>query len=157
MTASSFHSIIFQHRLIVLRRKKFKARPPLQQPNHISRTALIPNYVGRNLNNDVFNIDIYLWCLHSKHLTSTSDVSQNPQRVTVVTDNFITLSVRTRFTPIFYSLCPVNHQLIVTRLTRTWPTAGPKHPPRLLTSGYVKDACTLNPRASSTLTTLFIH
>ena len=22
------------------------------------------------------NIDIYLWCLHSKHLTSTSDVSQ---------------------------------------------------------------------------------
>jgi len=32
--------------------------------------------LGRNLDNDVYNIDIYLWCLHSKHLTSTSDVSQ---------------------------------------------------------------------------------
>ena len=47
--------------------------------------------LGRNSNNDVFIIDIYLWCLHSKHLTSTSDVSQNLQRVTVVTDDFITL------------------------------------------------------------------
>ena len=27
----------------------------------------------------------------STYLTSTSDVSQNPQRVTVVTDNFVTL------------------------------------------------------------------
>ena len=42
-------------------------------------------------NVDVVIIDIYLWCLHSKYLTSTIDVSQNLQRVTVVTDNFITL------------------------------------------------------------------
>jgi len=50
--------------------------------------------------------------------------------VTVVTDNF---------TALFYGLVlrrsfihsPVHHQLTVTRLIRTWPTAGPTHPTRL--------------------------
>jgi len=59
---------------------------------------------------------------------------KNLQRVTVVTDNFITL---------FYGLVlrrsfthsPVHHQLTVTRLTRTWPTAGPTHPTRLFMTG----------------------
>jgi len=87
---------------------------------------------GRNSNNDVFIIPRiqHFNVFHSKHLTSKSGVSQNSQRLTVVTDNFITL---------FYGLVlhryfiqsPANHQLIVTRLTRTWPTAGPKHSPRL--------------------------
>jgi len=76
--------------------------------------------LGRNLNNDVFIIPRiqHFNVFQSKHLTSTSDISQNSQRVTVVTDNFITL---------FYGLVlrrsfihsPVHHQLIVTRLTRT--------------------------------------
>jgi len=56
---------------------------------------------------------------------------KNLQRVTVVTDNFIAL---------FYGLVlrrsfihsPVHHQLTVTSLTCTWPTAGPTHPPRRL-------------------------
>jgi len=56
----------------------------------------------------------------------------NPQRVTFVTENFCNFVLRTRSTMIFYSLSPVNHQLIITRLTCTWPPAGPKHPPSLL-------------------------
>ena len=48
---------------------------------------------GRKSNNDVFIIPHiqYFNAFHSKLLTSTSDVSQNSQRVTVVTDIFITL------------------------------------------------------------------
>jgi len=56
---------------------------------------------------------------------------KNLQRLTVVTDNFISL---------FYGLVlrrsfihsPVHHQLTVTRLTRHVTTAGPTHPPRRL-------------------------
>jgi len=89
-----------------------------QATNKTTAQLLYSHNVGRNLNNEVFIIDICLWCLHCKHLTSTSDVSQNLQRVTVVTDNIITL---------FYGLVlrrsfihsPVNHQLTVTGLTRT--------------------------------------
>jgi len=58
--------------------------------------------------------------------------SKNPQRVTVVTENFYNFVLRTRSTTIFYSLSPVNHQLIITWLTCTWPPASPQHPPRLL-------------------------
>ena len=92
----------------------------IQVTNKTAAQLLYSHNVGRNSNNDVsiiphiqhFNV------FHSKHLTSTSDVSQNSQRVTVVTDNFITL---------FYGLVlrrsfiqsPVSHQLTVTRLTRT--------------------------------------
>ena len=77
--------------------------------------------------------------------------------MTVVTDNFITL---------FYGLVlrrsfihsPVHHQLTVTRLdlhvTNSWP-----HTPTDTVYdafGYVKDACRLNPKVASTLTTLLI-
>jgi len=59
---------------------------------------------------------------------------KNPQRVTVVTENFITLSYGLVL-PRSFILSPVNHQLIITPLTCTWPPAGPKHPPRLLMTG----------------------
>ena len=71
----------------------------------------------------------------------------------IVTDNFVTL---------FYGLVlrrsfihsPVQHQLIVTRLTWHVTNSWPKAPTETVNdaSGYVKDACILNPKAASTLT-----
>jgi len=69
----------------------------------------------------------------SQHWHTISDVStlntslrhlmshKNPQRLTVVTETFITLSYGLVLGPtsIVYSLFPVNNQLIVTRLTCT--------------------------------------
>jgi len=106
-----------------------------QATNKTTAHLLYLHNVGEKLKikNDVFIIPRiqHFNLFHSKHLTSTSDVSQN-SRVTVVTDNLITL---------FYGLVlrrsfihsPVNHQLIV---TRQWPARdqqlhGPKHPSRL--------------------------
>jgi len=77
--------------------------------------------LGRNLNNDVFIIDIYVWCL-----TSTSDVSQNSQRVTVVTVRFYNFVLRTRFTPIFYSLSSqpsADRHATDLHVTNSWPKA----------------------------------
>ena len=102
-----------------------------QATNKTTAQLLYFTMLGRNLNNDVFFIPRihHFNVLHSKHLTWISDVSQN-SRVTVVTDNFIALLYGLVLRRSFIH-SPLNHQLIVTRLTRTWPAAGPKHPPRL--------------------------
>ena len=91
-----------------------------QATNKTTAQRYTHTMLGRNLNNDVFIIPRiqHFNVLHSKHLTSTSDVSQNPQRVTVVTDNFITFSYGLVLRRSFIH-SPVSHQLIVTRLTRT--------------------------------------
>ena len=38
--------------------------------------SLTQRWGENQITNHVYIIDIYLWCLHSKYLTSTSDVSQ---------------------------------------------------------------------------------
>jgi len=97
-----------QHGLCQLFRPHPTSRNSYSKQQHSRYTHTL---LGENLNNDVFTIPRtqHFNVFHSKHLTSTSDVSQNSQRVTVATDNFITL---------FYGLVlrqsfihsPVNHQ-----------------------------------------------
>jgi len=77
--------------------------------------------------------------------------------VTVVTDNFITLLYGLELHRSFIH-SRVHHQLTVTRLTShvTLQLARRTHRDVYDTSDYVKDACRLNPKAASTLTTLLI-
>jgi len=76
---------------------------------------------------------------------------KNPQRMTVVTENFVTLSHGLVLPRLLFSLSSqpsADHHTTDLHLTTSWPKA-----PATVDDvcGYVKDACTLNPKAASTL------